>query len=69
MAREVIFSTNKQKQRERSTTSPSAWFHYLPLVAANRSVICRYLPLIAFHLPLVAAIRRYQLPLFVANCN
>ena len=62
ISRDIIFSTNKQKQRERSTTSPRAWFHYLPLLAANRLVICRYLPLS------IAAICCY-LSLVVINCR
>jgi hypothetical protein len=65
-SRDVIFSENKTKLRERSTTSPRAWFHYLPLFAANRLVICRYLPLIEFNLPLFAATGN-ALPLFAAN--
>jgi hypothetical protein len=38
----------------------------VPLFAANRSVICRYLLLIEFHLPLFVA-NCNELPLFVAN--
>jgi hypothetical protein len=52
--RDVIFSGGK-KHAGRSTTSLRAWFRYLALFAANRSVICRYLPLIEFKLPLFAA--------------
>jgi hypothetical protein len=67
-SRAVIFLENKNPAG-RSTTSPRAWFHYLPLSAANRSVICRYLPKFAANLLLFAAIGRYQLPLFAANHN
>jgi hypothetical protein len=41
----------------------------VPLFAASRSVICRYLPLIQFHLPLFAAINCGYLLLFTANGN
>jgi hypothetical protein len=62
----MTFSQKSKTLGGRSTTSPRAWFHYLPLFAANRLVICRYWPLIEFHLPLVAAIFRYQFPLSIA---
>ena len=51
----------------RYTTSPRAWFHYLPLSAT----ICRYLPLsaaICHYLPLSGAIWRY-LPLFAVSLS
>ena len=65
-SRDVIFS-EKKAPAGLSTTSPRAWFHYLPLSAA----ICRYLSLFAAicrYLPLSAAICRY-LPLFAAICR
>ena len=72
ISRDVIFS-EKKNPAGRSTTSPRAWFHYLPLTiplfAVNHSAICRYLPLsaaICHYLPLSAAICRYLL-LFAAN--
>jgi hypothetical protein len=42
---------------------------YSPLIAAKRLVICRYLPLLEFHLPLFADINCRYLLLFAANCN
>ena len=44
ISRDVIFS-EKKAPAGRSTTSPRAWFHYLPLFAANHSAICCYLQL------------------------
>ena len=58
ISRDVIFS-EKKAPAGRSTTSPRAWFHYLPLTIPLFAAICRYLPL-------SAAICRY-LPLFAAN--
>ena len=58
ISRDVIFS-EKKAPAGRSTTSPRAWFHYLPLTIPLFAAICRYLPLFA-------AICRY-LPLFAAN--
>ena len=57
----------------RSTTSPRAWFHYLPLTIPLFAAICRYLPLT---IPLFAVsifnICRYlplAIPLFAAICR
>ena len=63
-SRDVIF-LEKKAPAGRSTTSPRAWFHYLPLSAANHSAICSYLLLfviICRYLPLAS-------PLFAAICR
>ena len=76
ISRDVIFS-EKKVPAGRSTTSPRAWFHYLPLTIPLFVAICRYLLLsaaICRYLALFAAnhstICRYlplAIPLFAAN--
>ena len=64
ISRDVIFS-EKKAPAGRSTTSPRAWFHYLPLTIPLFAAICRYLPL-------SAAICRYlplTISLFAAICR
>ena len=65
----------KKAPAGRSTTSPRAWFHYLPLTIPLFVAICRYLPLFAAicrYLPLFAAICCYlplTISLFAAICR
>ena len=63
-SRDVIFLKQKAPAG-RSTTSPRALFHYLPLTIPLFAANCRYLPLT---IPLFAAICRY-LPLSAAICR
>ena len=60
ISRDVIFS-EKKAPAGRSTTSPRAWFHYLPL----HSTICRCLPLFAVPHSVIC---RY-LSLILVNCH
>jgi hypothetical protein len=68
ICRDGIFSETKTL-RECSTTSPRAWFHYLPLFAANQSLIRRYLPLISNSSAAICHYPAIHLPLFAANDN
>ena len=59
----------KKNPAGRSTTSPRAWFHYLPLSA----VICRYLfrdlPLFAISLSTICRYLPLAIPLFATKSN
>ena len=59
----------KKKTAGRSTTSPSAWFHYLPLTIPLFGAICRYLPLFAANFSTICRYLPLAIPLFAAKFN
>ena len=52
-----------------STTSPRAWFHYLPLTIPLFAAICHYLPLFAANHSTICRYLPFAIPLFAANFN
>ena len=68
ISRDVIFS-EKKKSAGRSTTSPRAWFHYLPLTIPLFAAICRYLPLFAANYSAICRYLPLAFPVFAAICR
>ena len=67
ISRDVIFS-EKKAPAGCSTTSPRAWFHYLPLTIPLFAAICRYLPLFAANHSTICRYLPLAFPIFAASC-
>ena len=68
ISRDVIF-LEKKAPAGRSTTSPRAWFHYLPLTIPLFAAICRYLPLFAANHSAICRYLPLAFPIFAAICR